>query len=408
MTDTDRSLAASPPGAMLESDRGRAHPWLLVPIVLGLVWIGMQGIWGLVMVLSILGAIVLHEAGHYFTARWTGMQVTQFFLGFGPKIWSFRRGETEFGIKAIPAGGYARITGMTNLEEVDPALEHRTYRVKSYPRRVLVASAGSIVHFLIAFVLLVVSFGFIGVRSDDNWSIGVVQSGSPAAAAGLESGDVIVGIDGVEVTAWSEAVTEIQSRPGETVSIGYVRDGVAGVATTTLASVTDDSGQAVGRLGVGAEFPDTPVSPLEVVPRAIGEMGSLLSLQAQALWDFVSGGLGTFFSDVFSDDPSDERPISIIGLVQIGDEVGQNDGQRALELIAVFNLFIGFFNMLPLLPLDGGHVAVATYERIRSRGGRRYRVDMAKLLPVTYAVFLFLVVLGAASFYLDIRSPILN
>src|SRR4051812_3107095 len=140
--------------------------------------------------------IFLHELGHYLTAKWAGMKVTEFFLGFGPRLWSFQRGETEYGIKAIPAGAYVRIIGMSNLDEVEPEDEDRTYRAKPYWRRVSVAVAGSTMHFLLALVLILTVF--VGFRtidvSSDEWTFATVSG--PAEAAGLRPGDRILTIDG--------------------------------------------------------------------------------------------------------------------------------------------------------------------------------------------------------------------
>src|SRR4029077_3094058 len=108
------------------------------------------------VIFALIAMVMIHELGHFLTAKWAGMKVTEYFFGFGPKLWSIRRGETEYGIKAVPLGGYVRILGMSNLEQVDPADEARTYRQKSYPRRLSVAVAGSFMHFVIAFLLLVV------------------------------------------------------------------------------------------------------------------------------------------------------------------------------------------------------------------------------------------------------------
>ena len=158
---------------------------------------------------ALVVTIVLHELGHYLTAKWSGMKVTEFFLGFGPRIWSFRRGETDYGVKAIPAGAYVKIIGMNSYEEVDPADEARTYRQQSYPRRLAVAVAGSAMHFLIALVLifvLLVGFGTAGRRpacsrtvQPSGWTVTEVVAGSAAAAAGLQAGDRIVSVDGVAV-----------------------------------------------------------------------------------------------------------------------------------------------------------------------------------------------------------------
>ncbi len=150
----------------------------------------------LIVILAIVVMVVLHEVGHYVAAKRAGMKVTEFFVGFGPVIWSTRRGETEFGLKAIPAGAYVRIIGMNNLEEVDPADEPRTYRQAPFRSRASVAVAGSAMHFAIALVLLVVQFALIGRADADRWTVAEVTPGSAAAAAGILPGDTVRSIDG--------------------------------------------------------------------------------------------------------------------------------------------------------------------------------------------------------------------
>ena len=151
----------------------------LAALIGGTIALGIFGGWPiLIIVLSLVFMIFMHELGHYLTAKSAGMKVTEFFIGFGPRIWSFRRGETEYGVKAIPAGAYVRIIGMNNLDEVPPADEARTYRQKSYPRRMSVAVAGSAMHFLMAFILGITALMLYGTATDDatNWEIGPVRS----------------------------------------------------------------------------------------------------------------------------------------------------------------------------------------------------------------------------------------
>src|SRR4051794_17476497 len=163
--------------------------------------------------LAVIGALVaivmLHEFGHFITAKWAGMKVSEYFFGFGPRLWSIKRGETEYGIKAIPVGGYVRILGMNNLEKVDPEDEPRTYRQQSFPRRVLVAVAGSAMHFLMAFLLLVVVWAVIG-QPQGTTQVGTIYGttkggeASPAQKAGFQVGDQVLAVEGHVIHKWEQ------------------------------------------------------------------------------------------------------------------------------------------------------------------------------------------------------------
>jgi membrane-associated protease RseP (regulator of RpoE activity) len=389
----------------------------------------------LVVILGIVVMIFLHELGHYLTAKWSGMKVTEFFIGFGPKIWSFRRGETEYGLKVVPAGAYVRIIGMNNLDEVDPVDEPRTYRQKSFPERLLVVSAGSLMHFAQAFVLLVVLLGVVGFpgRSIANppdrvsaWEINTVEGDSAAQAAGLEEDDLIVAVDGVPVSRYDELSDALAPYDvGGEVRLTVERDGVERTVEAELGP--RPAGVPGGEpgspfLGVGSSkhFSDEPIGLGTAIVRAPGEMLRFTGQTFGAMAGFFSpDGIGDFATNVGeandrdsgsggsgSSADDDGRLISIIGVVQLGSQDVENRGAFLLALFFSLNMFIGIFNMLPLLPLDGGHAAMAIYERIRSRPGRTYHADFAKLLPLTYAVVMVLVVLGVTAMYLDIVDPI--
>jgi membrane-associated protease RseP (regulator of RpoE activity) len=389
----------------------------------------------LVVILGIVVMIFLHELGHYLTAKWSGMKVTEFFIGFGPKIWSFQRGETEYGLKVLPAGAYVRIIGMNNLDEVDPADEPRTYRQKSFPKRLLVVSAGSLMHFAQAFVLLVVLLGVVGFpgRSIANppdrapaWEINTVEDNSAAQAAGLQEDDLIVAVDGQPVSRYDELSDAIARYDvGDEVRLTIERDGVERSVGAELrprpAGVPGgEAGSPFLGVGTSMHFSDKPIGVGTAIVRAPGEMvrftGQTFGAMAgffspRGISDFANNvgeandrGSGSGESGSSADD--NDRLISIIGVIQLGSQDVQNRGAFLLALFFSLNMFIGIFNMLPLLPLDGGHAAVAVYERIRSRPGRIYHADFAKLLPLTYAVVMGLVVLGVTAMYLDIVDPI--
>jgi membrane-associated protease RseP (regulator of RpoE activity) len=437
MTDTERRPAPSGPPSAPEPPIYETGGLRLALLIAAVAAAGLAFGWPvLVVILGIVVMIFLHELGHYLTAKWAGMKVTEFFIGFGPKIWSFRRGETEYGLKVVPAGAYVRIIGMNNLDDVDPVDEPRTYRQKSFPKRLLVVSAGSLMHFAQAFVLLVILLGVVGFpgRSIANppdrapsWQIDTVLRNSAAEEAGLREDDLIVAVDGQAVSRYDELSDALaRAEVGEDVQLTVERGGVERTVEARLRPRPADEGGETGSpfLGVGTSkhFSDEPIGLGTAVVRAPGEMVRFTGQTFGAMAGFFSPrGISDFANNVGEANNPDsdsggsgsgssaddnDRLISIIGVVQLGSQDVENRAAFLLALFFSLNMFIGIFNMLPLLPLDGGHAAVAIYERIRSRPGRAYHADFAKLLPLTYAVVMGLVVLGVTAMYLDIVDPI--
>ena len=372
-------------------------------------------------VLAVVAMVMLHELGHFLTAKWSGMKVTEFFFGFGPRLWSTRRGETEYGVKAVPLGGYVKIIGMSNLErDIDPADEPRTYRQQSFGRRVLVAIAGIAMHFVIALVVLTLLWSVVGVPRYDKptttiGEISRLRTGeSPAQQAGFRVGDRIVSYDGQPAHDWIELPPYIRERAGRPITFVVERAGEMVTLQVTPTEVTR-RGQTVGFIGIGAKPVVERVNPIVGVGRAATDTGDLTYRSVQALASFFApGSLRDYASQLTggrpeaADDVEASRPVSIVGVVRIAGQAAENGLFNVLQLFVLLNLFVGIFNLIPLLPLDGGHVAIATYERIRSRDGRRYQADVAKMLPVTAAVVALLLVLGLTSIWLDIVRPIAN
>jgi membrane-associated protease RseP (regulator of RpoE activity) len=366
-----------------------------------------------VFVVGLLVAIFLHELGHFMTARWTGMKSTQFFIGFGPRLWSFRRGETEYGVRAIPAGAFVRIVGMNSMDEVEPEDEDRTYRSKSYPRRLLVISAGSLMHMLLAIVLL---FGVYAIDGEleqlPGAEIAQVLDGTPAASAGLREGDVVVAIDGEQVTDSADLGRIIQSnQPADVLAFEVVRAGETVILAVGLGANTDEASPLFGKPYVGV----SSSGYYETIEHGVGSAAvNAVTDIFPVTWEMTKGAVKvlnpvnivTHLSG--TNDDLETRPTTLVGVTGITDDVGEAEGiVGIMYLFAVLNVFIGVFNMFPLLPLDGGHAAIATYERIREgRSGKRYYADVAKMMPFAMAVMVLLLSLFTVGLYLDTFKPI--
>jgi membrane-associated protease RseP (regulator of RpoE activity) len=388
----------------------------------------------LFVILAIVIMVFVHELGHYLTAKWSGMKVTEFYLGFGPRLWSFKWGETEYGIRAIPAGAYVRVIGMNNLEEVEPHEEHRAFRSSPAWRRIVMASAGSFMHFVMAFVISVVLLTAVGVPSDKtpNTEVGSIvelQSQSPALAAGLKERDEFVSINNTPVADWDQVVAALSaSKAGQAMPVVVRRDGAE--VSLTLTPVerrtavqkngqplpTTDANAASGFVGVGPELVYDTVGPGKAITKSVDVMGSGFVAVFRAFGDMFSpSGLQLYWQNVTDTVPEakqveadQNRFVSPVGLVNYADDAANAGWFAVLSLLFSINLFIGIFNMFPLLPFDGGHVAVAIYERIRSIRRPTYHADYAKLLPVSYAVILLLVFIAGTSLWLDVTKPLEN
>jgi membrane-associated protease RseP (regulator of RpoE activity) len=340
------------------------------------------------------------------------MKATQFFLFMGPKLWSFRRGETEYGIRAYPVGAFVRIIGMNNLDDVDPADEPRAYRNKSYPRRLLVITAGSIMHILIAIALIFGVYAVNGKRVEtDRVGIGSVQQGYPADHAGIRAGDIVVSIDGVTPTTPDQFVEAIRSHhPGDAVTLVIDRDGQQLTKTVGLGS-NPAQGDSFGKAYLGVSSGSEVVWNNESVASAAKD--SVRDL-VPSMWNSLGGVLKVLNPVNIvghltgSNKDLATRPTTVVGITQISRTIGDESGFGGLLLtLAAVNVFVGLFNLFPILPFDGGHAAIATYERLRSRRGKPpYRADISKMVPVAMTMIFLLAMVFITGLYLEFTQPL--
>ena len=377
----------------------------------------------LIFALAIGLAIMLHEAGHFLTARAFGMKCSEFFVGFGPRIWSFRRGETEYGIKAIPAGGYVRILGMNSHDAVDEADRSRAFYNQPAWQRLIVLVAGSFTHFVIAALLLFVTLAFFAVPQLQGGEpvvsnvTGRVLPGDPAAAAGIEPGDEVVAIDGRETATFDEIVDIVAAAPGETVDVTVIRDGERLTRQVSIAS-QNPNGEDIGYLGVGPEGYAFDEASIGEAARGVvvGEY-SLPTLTYRSLAGiaqiFTPESLSSWIAQAdTTNERTAEGPISLVGAAQVGNQlVRMGAVSSVLLLLAQLNIVLGALNMLPLPPLDGGHVAIVAVERVvnrvRARRGRSadWELDPAVVTPFALVVIGFLGLFGITALYIDIVNP---
>jgi membrane-associated protease RseP (regulator of RpoE activity) len=388
----------------------------------------------LIFLVALLFSVMLHESGHFVTAKWFGMKATKYFIGFGPTLWSFTRGETEYGIKALPLGGYVKITGMTSLEDVEEEDEPRSFRQAPAWQRLIVLVAGSFMHFVLAAVLIFgVAIG-IGIENDNTTQLGTVatcvpasetalnndaactasDAKSPAILAGLKVGDQVTSFNGVKVSSWDQLADVIKDvKPGSPVTIGVDRGGKQLTLHTTLAGV---SGRQGGYLGIAAATVFQPTS----VFGAIGYVGTGFGQEVTGAGSAIAQ-LPKAIPYLFSKDRSQTAAGNVTSMVgaarDTGEAVAADVGWQykvtfVLLLIASLNIWVGILNLLPLLPMDGGHVAIVIWERIRAWFARlRGRadpglVDYRKFIPVSFSIFLVIVFFSVMLMLADIINPV--
>jgi len=362
----------------------------------------------LIFVGGVFLMIFVHELGHFLTAKRFGIKVEEFFIGFGPRLWSFRRGETEYGLKAIPVGGYVRIAGMNPMEEPAPEDRDRLFTSKPRWQRAIVLAAGAFTHFVMAFLLLGALVWFAGVPVDRPQVSEVVDrlegEPSPAAQAGLRVGDVIVEIDGepTKYTTVSESLTE---HAGEEVDI-VVRRGDERITVEASPVLTTVAGEPQGRLGIAISPEYVRSGPVEGLADAGTRLGRMVVASFEGMGRaFGPEGIGRIGDALFGgQERTINDPVGVVGVGRIAGQLVQAGLFGAiLEMFAFFNVFVGILNILPLPPLDGGHLAVLGFEAATGR-----KVSPRTLIPITAVVAGFLILMTISLLYLDVVSPIPN
>ena len=432
-----------------------ATPWLYA---LGVV----------VLVVGIAVSIALHELGHMVPAKLFGTKVTQYFIGFGRTLWSTRKGETEYGVKAIPLGGYVKIVGMlppnkgddpgtvrksntgmftqlafdarsAEYEHVTPEDEPRLFYRLPWWKKAIVMAGGPVVNLVIAFILFAALFMTIPSQNVENatttvetvsdCAIPAAEAGrkctaadpvTPAKQAGLTPGDTITSFNGTSIRSWDQLTDLIRANGDSPATIEYVRDGADQKVTVNTSvqprpTKTDpDKVERVGFLGVSPYIP----AQREDLGFAVATMGDMTVSTVKAIGSLPEKMVeGT--KAAFGAERGQDTPMSPVGASRVAGELTSAEGTTWSDrvfsvglLLAGLNLFLGLFNLIPLLPLDGGHIAGALWEGLRNAIARLRRrpipgpVDVAKMLPVAYAVGAVLLVMGVILVYTDIVNPV--
>ena len=406
--------------------------------------------------LGIAVSIALHEAGHMYAARWTGMRVRRYFIGFGPTLWSTTRhskkhGPTEYGLKAIPLGGFCDIAGMTKLDEMTE--EERPYAMYDRPARarIFVMLGGIIMNIILALGLMytvalawglpdrsvkftptVESTSCTAPQQNPDGTLAKCSGDGPAAQSGVKAGDTFVSVDGEEtpdfpafskkVSALGKDASEAEGKkPGDTVTVpAQVRRGDNTVPVDLKIQLVERLNTAgntmvVGAVGVKAKAPDYRLihyNPATAVGGTLSFTGEAVKETAKGLVQLPQRFPGVVAS-IFGGDRADDSPMSVVGASRLGGELVKYDQWASFFMaLASLNLFLAAFNLVPLPPLDGGHIAVVLWEKVRDFFRRRKGLapggpaDYTRLMPVTYAATFLLLLFGATVIIADVVNPI--
>jgi membrane-associated protease RseP (regulator of RpoE activity) len=371
----------------------------------------------LAFVVALLFSVMVHEFGHYITARKYGMWVSEFFVGFGKRIWSFQRGETEFGVKAIPAGGYCKIEGMAPNDEMPEGEEGRAFYKASSGKKLIVLGAGSFLHFVLGFVLLFTLFAGIGTNQVLP-VISEVVPNSAAQAAGIQPGDEITSINGKKVSQWFKDVEVIRQSQGADITLEINRDGQQ-LTVVTNARLTDIDGTKRYVLGIINDVGLKRSSLLLSVKNSAIVTKDFLTESVKSLAKLPEKIPALWGATVRGEERDANGLVGVVGVARVSGEAVGSDKLTPMERLATFvlivaslNIFVGIFNLLPILPLDGGHMAVAIADEIRAffarlRGRPRPApIDVTVLTPITMVVFVVLATLTLLLLVADVINPV--
>ena len=369
----------------------------------------------LAFVVALLFSVMVHEFGHYLTARKFGMRVSEFFLGFGKRIWSFTRGETEFGIKAIPAGGYCRIEGMTPQDQMAEGEEGRAFFAASSLKKLIVLGAGSFAHFALGFLLIFSIFfavGYQAVLPD----ISEVSPKSAAESAGFKAGDRILTIDKDEVDNWAQDSKKIAESEGREMTFTVKRGDQILTLKANPQYIEEDKRYI---LGVVAEVGVKRDGLIQSTQNASSASWALARESVKSLFTLPTKVPELFRQTFLGEERDPNGLVGVVGAARVSGEVvgsenlaGNQRLQTFILIVASLNIFVGLFNLLPLLPLDGGHMAVAIADEFRAllarirKKPRPAGIDVNVLTPITMAVFVVLAILTVVLLVADLINPI--
>jgi membrane-associated protease RseP (regulator of RpoE activity) len=405
-------------------------------------------------------SIGLHEIGHLAPAKKFGVKVTQYMIGFGPTIWSKKKGDTEYGLKAIPLGGYIRMIGMVppardgkdatgpfaeivnsarkqSLDEIETGDENKVFYKLSVPKKLTVMVGGPFMNLVLAFVFFAISFAAIGFPAATNQVKQVVTclpsdvdvlgdclvgtTPSPALAAGIKAGDEIVKFSGNEISNWEELASAIQNSRAESVSISVLRDGkvvelnaeIVNAVRPQSASATVEN-KAAPYLGIAPQI----IMEKQPISSVFQTLGEITVGTGKVLWNLPNRVSQLFGAAFLGEQRDPEGLVGIVGVTRVGGEIAAAEipvvwrVATLLNLAGGLNMALFLFNLLPLLPLDGGHAAGAIYEGLRRQFAKLRRLpdpgpaDTAKMLPFAYSVAILLIGLSMLLLYVDVVNPV--